>query len=495
MVKSVLITTPDPAFGEFIRQTLAATGRYRVFLAHSVRAAVQIFAGQDFILTLLDADLAPAELALLGRTLNELDPQVPQVVLCSQNVILPPEFAETETLSKPFYLPDLLALLERVSPQTAEPGEALAEPGPPSTTGGSHWLEDVQRAAQHLTRLSLASAAQAALIVRAGALWAYAGQLSQAAALELSRVIVDGWDSDPDFTHLAAGADLARFVHLETTGEEYMLYATRLAAGMVLALAFEAATPLSRMRTQANKLARSLAASPDADLPANGRPLPLAAPFRVNEEDEILDGGDDLDLPLTPLFEPGFVPPPTPTSSVEWIPEQDLPDLEPHPFDVPAPAVLASPAEHPGSTRPAAEAVEAGALLETPAGRYRLSYACALVPRLSRHELTGELGTRLPAWLAEIFAAYEWHLDHLVLRPQFLLWVARLAPETAPRDHEQTVRRLTSTRIFSAFPYLAAENPSGDFWSAGSLMISAAEPPPEQVVADFAAGERTRQAR
>jgi len=36
------------------------------------------------------------------------------------------------------------------------------------------WLSDVTRAAQHLTRLTLGSSAQAALITRNDQLWAYA---------------------------------------------------------------------------------------------------------------------------------------------------------------------------------------------------------------------------------------------------------------------------------------------------------------------------------
>jgi hypothetical protein len=56
------------------------------------------------------------------------------------------------------------------------------------------WLQDATKAAQHLTRLTLESSAQAALITRKNNLWAYAGQLSQEAAKELAMTVTRHWD-------------------------------------------------------------------------------------------------------------------------------------------------------------------------------------------------------------------------------------------------------------------------------------------------------------
>ncbi|HMS01257.1 MAG TPA: hypothetical protein PKE62_18585, partial [Anaerolineales bacterium] len=57
------------------------------------------------------------------------------------------------------------------------------------------------------------------------------------------------------------GSDLLRFIRLEATRAEHMLYATRLADDVVLALVFDAETPFSTIRSQAGKLADSLALS------------------------------------------------------------------------------------------------------------------------------------------------------------------------------------------------------------------------------------------
>ena len=54
------------------------------------------------------------------------------------------------------------------------------------------------------------------------------------------------------------GSDLLRFVRLEATKAEHMLYATRLADDVVLALVFDAETPFSTIRTQAGQLVNRL---------------------------------------------------------------------------------------------------------------------------------------------------------------------------------------------------------------------------------------------
>ena len=68
--------------------------------------------------------------------------------------------------------------------------------------------------------------------------WAYAGQLSQAAAQEIAKVLARNWDADK-------GGDLVRFARLDSTKAEHMLYATQLAEGMLLAMVFDAETPFS----------------------------------------------------------------------------------------------------------------------------------------------------------------------------------------------------------------------------------------------------------
>ena len=91
------------------------------------------------------------------------------------------------------------------NPQSSNRSREVQTSNPPLP-----WLQDVTKAAQHLTRLTLESSAQAALITRGEHLWAYAGQLSQNAAKELAVTVTRHWDGQK-------GSDLLRFVRLEAT--------------------------------------------------------------------------------------------------------------------------------------------------------------------------------------------------------------------------------------------------------------------------------------
>ena len=129
----------------------------------------------------------------------------------------------------------------------SQPQQPVPTPASQNVDTATPWLNDATKAAQHLTRITLGSSAQAALITRKNDLWAYAGGLSQDAAKEIAQTVTRNWDGQK-------GSDLLRFIRLESTKAEHMLYATRLTTNTVLALVFEAETPFSTIRGQASQL-------------------------------------------------------------------------------------------------------------------------------------------------------------------------------------------------------------------------------------------------
>src|ERR1043165_5044639 len=174
------------------------------------------------------------------------------------------------------------------------------------------WLGDPMKAAQHLTRLTLESSAQAALITRGDSLWAYAGQLSQGAAKELAVAVTRHWDGQK-------GSDLLRFVRLEATKAEHMLYATRLADEVVLALVFDAETPFSTIRMQAGQLVNRLSTESTAEVAEKPVAQPQQPPasyeaptqYVVEEEEE---GDLEAEIPdITDII--NDVPPPIPSKT------------------------------------------------------------------------------------------------------------------------------------------------------------------------------------
>jgi REP element-mobilizing transposase RayT len=394
------------------------------------------------------------------------------------------------------------------------------------------WLGDVTKAAQHLTRLTLESSAQAALITRKNSLWAYAGQLSQEAARELATTVTRHWDGQ-------RGSDLLRFVRLEATRAEHMLYATRLANDVVLALVFDAETPFSTIRLQAGQLVNRLSspglteAMERADTPEQ-LPASYDAPtqFPYEEEDEA-----DVDFPnIASIL--NDVPPPSPSvkggnapleqtgtrpsnsrpkrisresspavhvndllisSQSDQTVEHVVPDLDATmpsksrrrpetPVRRPAPGEL-------DETRPHSITEVAGRVMLEPItpGLYNLTYACLLIPRFTSHYLTGDISDRLSEWLPQICVAFGWRLEYLAVRPEYVQWVVNVPPSASPGYLMRVMRQHTSEKIFAEFPRMKKENPSGDFWAPGYLIMGGTQPHPPQLVKDYIKQTRTRQ--
>lgn len=535
MAVSILIATPSQAFGELIRETLLEADEYQPVLATNLNGLVQRANHQHFDLLILDLDMAGIALSELWQAIQKATPEIRLAAISWQG-------AEDSTilnsikpdglLTKPFYAPDLVKAIQNILSDemkdvAAKPAEIQMEVEPdqgdlftrsvsndlpasetaaksadkPVKNQAVPWLEDVTRAAQHLTRLSLEADALAALITRNEQLWAYAGQLPKSAAEELAQAVLRDWSD-----HLQTGSsDLVCFVRLNATGEEYMLYATRLEEQMALALAFDAQTPFSRIRAQANHLARSLAEPPNGYIPDNqlsestssASISTSAGDFEESFEDE--DENWIAKYPVEPLFPLEIVPPPTPDKSgfnqfpseasqaslEDYLPAEDaeirdnqysnaaVGFVSRHALDMAA-EHIADPREMDSDTH----------------GIFSLQYACTLIPRLPNHHLTAKLAARLSVWMRQLNLAYGWRLEYLAVRPDYLTWVSNVSPNTSPESLVNKIRSQTSIRIFNEFPDLLQENPSGDFWATTFMTLTASQPPPGGLLREFI--EQTR---
>ncbi|MGE5249124.1 MAG: transposase [Bacteroidota bacterium] len=513
MAESLLLVTLSSEVAESIRRTLQEAGPYQVHVADSRAAAVVEAEEAGSSLAILD--LGPGEewVRDIGESLRTIRPEIKLVVLTDEET--PPALDAIRPwalLRKPYHLKELLAALRE---QDEEAGDKHVD----TIT----WLQDVAIAAQHLTRLTLESSAQAALITRKNELWAYAGGLSQNAGQEVVRAVSRNWDDQRD-------TDLLRFIRLESTRAEHMLYATRLAPDTVLALVFDAETPFSTIRMQANDLINAI--STEKSTPAESRELPL---------EEELDDEDGIEIPpistiLTDVPSPdpsaaadqatgeeasaadtGETRVSTPLSDATSFPRESAPAVplrdrffgrhrrppqEDFNATVPSesrrrPSTPLRPpeADELAATRlsPTTEAERRIKLEPVSAGLYHLSYACLLVPRFSAHYLTGDLGERLSEWLPTLCVAFGWRLEYLAVRPEYLQWVVNVPPNTSPGYLMRIVRHQTSVKIFKEIPRLRKDNPSGDFWAPGYLIMGGTQPPPSQLVRDYIKQARERQ--
>lgn len=535
MTVDMLVVTPIPAVADAIRRNLQETGPYRIHIVNNKAAAVVKADEFSCVLVVLDLDLGETWVIEIGQAIRTINPKVKIVVLCQDEV--PPALDPIHPwtlLRKPFYVKDLLRTLKNADGESVDVN-VIDLP----------WLQDVTVAAQHLTRITLESSAQAALITRKNELWAYAGGLSQSAGKEVAQTVTRNWDGQK-------GSDLLRFIRLESTRAEHMLYATRLATDVVLALVFDAETPFSTIRTQANQLISSIG----PDKPEGSRPTPAAPPVPaapVAAAVEEFEDDDSIEVPLiTDILKNVPVPNPSPkplretdlpaiseeytyplgeirqsvprpevgTYSRESSPAVRLGDLmmsSPPPLDetIPSQATLSEvdvtapskPRQRPetpvarpkpnelAETRPSPTTEAARRITMEPvtAGLYHLTYACLLVPRFSAHYLTGDLADRLAEWLPTICVAFGWRLEYLAVRPEYLQWVVNVQPNTSPGYLMRVMRQQTSERIFGDFTRMRKENPSGDFWAPGYLIMGGTQPHPPQLVRDYIKQTRERQ--
>ena len=508
---NALVVTSDIAFGELIRQNLEETGRFHVCVAGEKRSAVAWVEEVDCPIALLDTCVDEQDLLEIGTQIRQVNPRIRIVVISEAGWHSAlEELSPEDYLSKPFYPPELLEIMDTLLPSPQPPDSA---PHTGETGNDPPWLSDVSRAAQHLTRLTLESSAQAALITRDDQLWAYAGQLPQSATQELTETVSHYWDRQKE-------NDLVRFIHLASTGAVHMLYATRLTRDMVLALIFDAETPFSTIHTQATQLVHSLSTLPtekqndvtqtDDEVPSASFSAILSDNHSPNPKVDakaaalkyLRDSG--LATPVASAFPWQIRAEASPAIPVDQLesPEQTESSID---FEktIESPAITrknrfwknaGAPDDSEGA-RSISNGESARRIVLEPvsAAVYNLDYACLLVPRFPHHHLIGDLSDHLPDWMREICIAFAWRLEYLSVRPEYLLWNLNVPPATPPAYLMRIMRQHISVKIFDDFPRFKKENPSGDFWAPGYLIMGGSHPPPVQIIKEFITQTRQRQ--
>lgn len=522
MPADLLFVTPSATYGETIRHALDDTNFYRVHVVNNKASAIVRADEVGVPLALLDVALGEEWVHEIGVALRTVRPSINLVILCEEEGD-PPAFDALRPwimVRKPFRMSSFMNAISKPQPS---PSPSTPQPSLSNTQMMMPWLSDPNKAAQHLTRLTLESSAQAALITRKNDLWAYAGGLSQQAAKEVAQTVTRNWDGQ-------RGSDLLRFIRLESTKAEHMLYATRLATDTVLALVFDAETPFSTIRNQASQLLNNFSDPPvTTSQPQNN----LEAPVEQQEQDvdvpQISDILSDIPDP-EPASTPSFNLPrerepfdPNQTRVSESLSNASVFSLEEsaskqrnqvataetaknvrsetqtvfEDVEVTAPSRPKTPIKPSENdvTResPSTEAAKKLVVEPITAGLYHLTYACLLVPRFASHYITGDLSERLSEWLPNICIAFGWRLEFLAVRPEYLQWVVNVQPSTSPGYLMRIMRQQTSEKIFAEFSRLKKENPSGDFWAPGYLIMGGTQPHPPQLVRDYINQTRSRQ--
>jgi len=518
--KSVLIVTATAGFGVLIQKTLEATGLYKVMPVDSDQEALLCIQAVAFSVAILDSDLPNEGLLPLAISMRQKSPRMRLIFICTnEDPILPSikAFHPEGLLSKPLHMPELLETVGKVLQTPSEvvnsaPKSASSPPVanqlPLNQRSIPLGLQDVNQAVQRLARLMLDSDAREALILKDGLLWANAGQFPKPATQELFERLSTFLYGAPDPT-IPGGSqrsnrgDMIRLIRLESTKGEYLVFATSLDSGMVLSLAFDSSTRFSTIRTQAGYLVKALVSPPETQLSAVPR-----APDSQTTSQRILYPGlshpnklssllndiptpsthkDPEGLPISTHIPEGFtdasapVPPDkgqiaaldAPVGLADTQPTHPLPSQrQSNPIPTPNPAL---------NLRPISPSM------------HSLTYAGMLIPRLPKHQLNDDLAARLGEWLGQLCLAFGWQVEQINVQLEYFQCIIRVNPFTSPSYLMRIIRQQTSQRIFNSFPLLAQDNPSGDFWAPGYLIICNSQLPPENITQLFHKHTRQQQ--
>lgn len=511
MSVSVLVATPHTAFGELIRLSLEEGGDYQVRVVSTAREAAAAVINPYYRVVILDCDLPDLPLAEISAVLLHDHPGLKLVLIPPENNPEHPTVRDIPAhgyLSRPFYLPDLLDLLARLDGEETPLPPVLDESLP-------EWVDE-----SALERLLSNSTAEGGMIAHRNGAQVVRTPAVDALQSQIQRL----WE-------MPEPSDVVRFARLSEELGERILYVTAISPQVALGLVYPLKTPLSRIRAEALQMSRTLANGvPHAPVESSPAPQPQTAPQKpaiapaeepLPEEENTGEEALPELLSLADLL--GDVPPPDPQPGGEWVPEIDLslPRVE---AELPTPLVSEAPAPPAEASLPAEPAPRQPDTAETlPAllpeeeelavnhatilpdltsiqqiepvstSFSQIFYTCVLIPRLPSHFLTGTLGEQVSQRVQQLCLAFGWRLEGIAVRPQYMQWSVQVSPSIAPASVIRVIRQRTSSFIFEHFPALAEENPSGDFWASGYLIVSGPQPPSPRLLRDYIEETRRRQ--
>jgi len=593
MSASILVATPHAAFGELLRLSLEEQGHYQVRLVQTTREARSALNRSHFQMVIVDSDLQEEPIVPFVLEFMAQQPHIRVVVIPPDNNPNHPSLGGLIPhgyINRPFYLPDLLELANRLLEENGiKPQQLPVEP----SVSIPEWLQNSILLQGYLEKQVKNSDAVAALVGNGDKLVAHVGTLPLPAAQEMASVLLRYWDREEK-------TDLMRFIRLASIKGDYLVYVTEIVGGIVLMMAYEPGIAISQVRPQTRSIAQRMASIPPtgyqeriehlseispADVKSNNGSEPKTA-FDIHSlprtngsetphmaHSALLERATEpvdqvLSSPLTDRIggngenaqdhasalsesdedgnavqEPevfdlalllGNVPAPDPGNEdihskfgstlpgFGWVHEMDTPSevaaaqpdqvtvtdiktnlvaaeemddeileeadglsllgLEPQvdPLSDTRPHVL-STISHIQQFEPVSPALSL------------LNYTCVLIPRLPQHYLTGELADKLAQWVHQFCLAFGWRLEGISIRPDYLQWTIQVAPSVSPGNLVRIIRQRTSSSIFNTFDHLKIQNPSGDFWAVGYLIVSGSQPPSAQLLRDYITQTRKRQ--
>ncbi len=261
---TILVVDSDEAFSTMLEQILETEGAHAVEVAHSGRQALELLRRGPFNLTIIDMGLEPGDHAYLDllHQVRQGWPAMRLVLIPFMGEELPADVQRVGiqgTLSKPFFVDDLLPAIEQALSRPVRPPEQAraATPSPPAP-GSKAPASGVQPVLAGLRR---ETGADAALLIAAApgreALLGHSSSLSKQAAEALPGLIVAAVRA-AQAVGRALGQPDAPYDHNMFETATSRLYAMALPGECLLVVMTPTGTPLGTVRSNLRRAAREL---------------------------------------------------------------------------------------------------------------------------------------------------------------------------------------------------------------------------------------------
>jgi putative transposase len=502
---SILVVTPVQELGEIISESLKEAA-WVEHLASASKAISFLRRNETCKQVILDMEMGGLNLLNLGRALRLINESIKILIISKAEA--PTDLDEIqpwEFLRKPLLLRDLqTALGIEVSEEYNSSNIIDLESAAYEDRTPSQWTKNPALATQYLARLIEKSFAQEALLIQNQELWSYAGRLPEESVREVGRVV----------TKSSAGGtatDFMRFVKLETSQSEHALYASLIAIGVILALVFDPDIPLGIIRKQTHKLADTLMLLDGAD----GHIYALSTGDDDNKPDSLLKTASTSRENFSSVMKEYEAPE---TGSIgdsenknmkfrqinhfahEMIdqgPELDAVNVIRIPTSTAEPVGLIhynrTSTEETIGDSPLPVINQSTSLLEMMSDSlYNLQYSCLLIPRFPSHRLTTHKTEMIEECVKNTNISYGWRLEAVEANQDFLRLTTSLPPFIAPTKYLNIIRKVTSKKIFDDFPAYKDENPSGDYWAPGFIIIGGKNTISDSLVSTFTKQNREK---
>ena len=302
MAHNILVVDSDQAFATILKESLEATGDFRVTLTCIGSDALESVVEQPFDMVVVDMGLQDIRPITLVKAIREAKPSIRLMLIPLFGQQIPSELDDLKIqgiLPKPFFVGDLpdmvskamvadapepltpsvpelkIAVPTRQNGGSSAPGPAVVEESslegeakpesvaPPAgvPTFSPEALSRLQtkepQMVQLLKSLNREVRAESIMVTLSAQLVAFAGLLSREQTARLAKLVAESTDAAAQAATFLGEPD-GRFEQSMHEGAEYRLYSLSLGEGLVLSLALSSDIPLGTLRYRARQTAEEL---------------------------------------------------------------------------------------------------------------------------------------------------------------------------------------------------------------------------------------------